>query len=582
MLWGLIAALAAAAAAAGWAWRLGRRNLELGRQLDELRDATPPAAALHALEAKLAAAQKLAGLGYWEWDPAAGTLWWSAEEYELLGYEPTAEPSLELFFERVHPGDRERIHQAMQQLVESPSDADIEFRILHPERGERYIFSRTRVITDAEGRAVKLIGTEQDLTPLRLAEQALRDSEQRYRYMFNAAPVALWEQDYSRALAALEAVTAEYDGSAADYFEAHPDFVQACARRVRIVDVNEAAVELLGVESKAELVGPLDRLLVPDTHHVFVGQLVAISEGRRDYSSETRLTTRDGRRLHARLEARLPRTPEEAQRVLVSTLDVTSRKQAELDRERLITELEAKNAELERFTYTVSHDLRSPLVTIKGFLGCVAKDAADGDHERLAQDLERIGKAADHMERLLSELLQLSRLGRIAEPSSQVELSEVVAEARDRLAGPLAEGGVELTVAGDLPVVTGDRLRLLEVVQNLLENAVRFMGDQPRPRIEIGTRRDGAESVLFVRDNGVGIPPEHHDRVFDLFQRLDPATEGTGVGLALVRRIVEVHGGRIWVESEGTGRGSTFCLTLAAPAAAAASQGPEPWTHRAS
>ena len=121
-----------------------------------------------------------------------------------------------------------------------------------------------------------------------------------------------------------------------------------------------------------------------------------------------------------------------------------------------------------------------------------------------------------------------------------------------------------MTIAPDLPPVTGDRLRLVEVYQNLIENAVKYMGDQPAPRVEVGTRHDAetGETVFYVADNGMGIDPRYQRKVFGLFERLDAGTEGTGVGLALVTRIVEVHGGRVWVESEGRGKGSTFCFTL--------------------
>jgi len=113
--------------------------------------------------------------------------------------------------------------------------------------------------------------------------------------------------------------------------------------------------------------------------------------------------------------------------------------------------------------------------------------------------------------------------------------------------------------------VHGDRTRLLEVLQNLIENAVKFRSGQAEPVIEVGSRKGPGGLVVYVRDNGVGIDPRYHQRVFGLFERLDPRVEGTGVGLALVKRIVEVHGGRVWVESEGAGRGSAFCFTLPAP-----------------
>ena len=115
---------------------------------------------------------------------------------------------------------------------------------------------------------------------------------------------------------------------------------------------------------------------------------------------------------------------------------------------------------------------------------------------------------------------------------------------------------------GGLPIVRGDRPRLVEVLQNLIDNAAKFMGAQPTPKIEIGMHQQQNEQVFFVRDNGIGIESKHREKVFGLFDKLDPRTEGTGMGLALAKRIIEVHGGRIWVESEGRGSGSTFCFTL--------------------
>ena len=226
------------------------------------------------------------------------------------------------------------------------------------------------------------------------------------------------------------------------------------------------------------------------------------------------------------------------------------------------SELQSQNAELERFNYTVSHDLKAPLVTIKGFLGLLQKDINAQDSDAMDRDVGQIGDAADQMARLLDELLELSRIGRQMNPPENLDLSELVSEAIERVSIQIEDKGIDLRIAPDLPAVRGDPGRLLEVFQNLVDNAAKFMGDQESPRIEIGARRDNGEVYCFVRDNGVGIKPEYHDRVFDLFERLDTRVAGTGVGLALVKRIVEVHGGRIWVESDGEGLGSTFHFTL--------------------
>ena len=230
----------------------------------------------------------------------------------------------------------------------------------------------------------------------------------------------------------------------------------------------------------------------------------------------------------------------------------------------MIAELEAKNAELERFTYTVSHDLTSPLITIRGFLGFLEQDVMSRNVEQMKQDLTHISNAAEKMGRLLNELLELSRIGRAMNPPQEMALGELAREAVDLVAGRLSARGVEVEIAPDLPMVYGDRTRLRQMLQNLLDNAVKYMGDQPHPRVEIGMRYDGAERAFYVRDNGLGIDPRYHQKVFGLFEKLEQKSEGTGVGLAIVKRIVEVHGGRIWVESEGAGKGSAFCFTLSA------------------
>jgi len=236
---------------------------------------------------------------------------------------------------------------------------------------------------------------------------------------------------------------------------------------------------------------------------------------------------------------------------------------ARLERLRHEQELQAKNDELVRFTYTVSHDLKSPLVTIRTFSGYLEQDLRKPDAVEVDKDLAYIRNAADKASRLLDELLELSRIGRKINPPVEAPLQELVQEALDLVAGRIVERGVTVEVTKDPVLLFGDRTRLVEVFQNLVDNAVKFMGREKAPRVEIGADRVGGETVFFVRDNGIGIDPRYQPKLFGLFEKLDPGSDGTGIGLALVKRIVEVHGGRIWVESEGPGKGTTFRFTLA-------------------
>ena len=231
-------------------------------------------------------------------------------------------------------------------------------------------------------------------------------------------------------------------------------------------------------------------------------------------------------------------------------------------RKNLISELESKNAELERFTYTVSHDLKSPLFTIRGFLGYLEQDALSGNQDRLKKDIQRITNATDKMQQLLNDLLELSRIGRLMNEPQEVHFEELVYGVLELLHGQIQECGVKVLVQSGMPHLYGDRQRLAEVIQNLVDNAIKFMGNQTDPQVEIGMEgEENGMPVFFVRDNGIGILEEHHERVFGLFNKLDPRSEGTGIGLSLVKRIIEFHGGRIWVQSE-VGKGCTFQFTL--------------------
>ncbi|WP_372682103.1 ATP-binding protein [Desulfosarcina sp.] len=234
------------------------------------------------------------------------------------------------------------------------------------------------------------------------------------------------------------------------------------------------------------------------------------------------------------------------------------------EREHLIDALEVKNAELERFTYTVSHDLKSPLVTIRGFLGFLEEDAAIGDLPRMKTDMARIAEATEKMQWLLNDLLELSRIGRLMHPPEVIALEEIVREALETVSGHLNAKNVKIKIAADRQLLYGDRQRLREVFENLLDNALKYLGAQPVPEILIGARSAGDEMVYYVQDNGIGLAPPYREKIFGLFEKLDPTVEGTGVGLAIVKRVIEVHGGRIWVESKGIGHGSTFCFTLPA------------------
>jgi signal transduction histidine kinase len=201
-------------------------------------------------------------------------------------------------------------------------------------------------------------------------------------------------------------------------------------------------------------------------------------------------------------------------------------------------------------------------VTIKGFVGSVEKDLHNENIEKAKKDLQRIANAADKMQDTLSDLLKLSRIGHVVHPAEEINLNELTKEVLQDMAGLIQAGKITVKVSDKLPTVTVDRARLREVFENLINNAIKYMSNQKNPLIEIGLRSEGDEQILFIKDNGIGIAPQYQSKVFGLFEKLNPSSEGTGVGLTLIKRIIEIQGGRIWVESQGLGNGSTFCFTI--------------------
>lgn len=239
--------------------------------------------------------------------------------------------------------------------------------------------------------------------------------------------------------------------------------------------------------------------------------------------------------------------------------DITERKQVEERQTRLVHELESANEELRNFAYVVSHDLKAPLRAIGSLADWVVTDYADKLDDEGKEHMRLLLSRVRRMDGLIDGILQYSRVGRVKEASVAVDLDQLVHEVIDLLSPP---PNIEITIDNPLPTVVAERTRLQQVLQNLLSNAIKYM-NKPEGKIRVGCAAAGDKWKLYVADNGPGIEERHFERIFQLFQTLAPRdrVESTGVGLALVKKIVEMYGGEIWVESK-VGEGSTFFFTL--------------------
>jgi len=337
---------------------------------------------------------------------------------------------------------------------------------------------------------------------------------------------------------------------------AMPDLLFEVGPDGRIIDYYSPRTELLAVPPDAFLNKRMADVLSPDVAAVCEAAILEAQAHGSSVGKQYELMLPHDRLWFELSVSTKTMVAGEEPRFIMLARDITKRKRAEL-------ELQKKNADMEQFIYTVSHDLRSPLVTVKAFLGYLEGDMESGDQDRIEQDLQFIHGATDRMKMLLDELLELSRVDRVEPNMVAVSFKDVVDEVLDIMAGVFNEQKVEILHYDDTNVMMfGDRPRFCQIWQNLIENAVKYSYEQESPRVEVGIRDVGSEPVFYVKDNGIGIDPDYHKKIFNLFEKLDPGSSGVGIGLAMVRRIVEKFGGRIWVESEGKGTGSCFCFTL--------------------
>jgi signal transduction histidine kinase len=266
---------------------------------------------------------------------------------------------------------------------------------------------------------------------------------------------------------------------------------------------------------------------------------------------------------------------ESMRRRIIAELEVVNRSRAQLEEQTV--DLQRSNAELEQFAYVASHDLQEPLRKVASFTGMLQHRYQGQLDERADQYIDFAVDGAKRMQVLINDLLAFSRVGRVGAEQQVVDMDQAAADAVGDLGAAIEEAGAQVTVDGPLPQVRGDRSLLTALLQNLLANAIKFRGDEP-PRVRLSFERTadpdgGGDAYTFtVSDNGIGIAPRYADRIFVIFQRLHPKEEytGTGIGLAMCRKIVEFHGGRIWLEAdpahpEDASSGATFRFTLPVP-----------------
>jgi len=366
-----------------------------------------------------------------------------------------------------------------------------------------------------------------DITARKLAAAELARSEEKYRLLVTAM---------GQGLALLGIITGS-QGKPADF---------------ECLDVNESCTKLLGLSRKM-CIGKRIKDIAPLSGKDWIDMFGRVALTGEPAYFESYLET-TGK------YCTVSSYSTKKDHIAVLFTDISERKKAE----ELIA---AKNSELERFVYTVSHDLKNPLVTIQGFAGLIKRSLNDRQDDKLQSYVDYILKAGTTMSSLITDLLAITRIGKVENNNEKAMFYGMIKEAMEITAGEIEKYNAVINISETLlkpePIyVFCNRQRIVEVLQNLISNAMKFSNKGTACMIQIGVEQQNTDRAFFVKDNGAGIEKQYLEKIFGLFERLDQSVEGTGIGLAIAKRIIELHDGRIWADSAGPGSGSTFYFTL--------------------
>ena len=443
----------------------------------------------------------------------------------------------------IHPDDRQRVADAVASGLARKEHYEMDYRLVAADGSPRWVHEQGRGVFAPDGQLLYLDGVIFDITVLRKAEDALRLSSERLQLATRVANIGIWDWDIPR----------------------------------NELLWDDSMYRLYGIQKGhfGEAYDAWIRTIHPEDKAYTDGEIQAALRGEREYAPEFRIVRTDGSIRFIKADSQTFKGRDgKPLRMIGTNIDITERKRAEEEIRKLNQELEmrvvertaelaAANKELETFSYSVSHDLRAPLRHIDGFLGLLKgriESALDDESRRY---MTTISDAALRMAALIDDLLSFSRTGRFEMNKSQVDLGALVREVIEEFE-PEALGRVIDWRIATLPVVTGDRAMLRVALVNLISNALKFTRPRARAEVEIGWQANEAgEIIVFVRDNGVGFDMQYVDKLFGVFQRLHGVHEfdGTGIGLANVRRIISRHGGRTWAEGKVDG-GATFYFSL--------------------
>lgn len=492
-------------------------------------------------EARLKLAYKATRSGVWDWDISRNSAHVSEEYCNLFGFDPTTqEVSFEEWLKRLHPDDRTYANEIVSCTIEQQQEYyETDYRILHPD-GIRWLSARAKVFYDAAGNAVRMLGNVQDITDRKQVEEELRQSEERYRYLAEAIPQLVW--------------TCNASGSC-DY-------------------ANQRLCDYTGLTFEQILGNGWISAVHPDDMQAAQSMWNNAVDRRSSYRHEYRFKRASDRSYRWHLVLGMPLKDQRGQVVkwFGTCTDIHDQKELEVERNRLLAQEQAARAEAERanrikdeFLAVLSHELRSPLNPILGWTKLL--QTRKFNETKTAEALATIERNAKLQTQLIDDLLDVAKIlrGKLSIDASPVNLAFVIESAIDTVRTAAVAKSIALhPILPNIGQVSGDSNRLQQIVWNLLSNAIKFTPNGGQ--VEIQLQRVDKQAEIIVRDTGKGINPDFLPYIFESFRQEDVSITrkygGLGLGLAIVRQLVEAHGGTITADSPGEGLGATFTVQL--------------------
>ncbi|SEH16262.1 PAS domain S-box-containing protein [Natronorubrum sediminis] len=493
---------------------------------------------LEEAKTQLEAATEAGAVGTWEWHIPEDQFVTGVSFANTFGVDPEAAREgvpIDRFLSSIHEDDRDRVAEQIDETIEHCDEFVSEYRVWNADDDLRWVVARGQVECDEAGDAVRFPGAITDITERKRAELEAEKQSRQLETLFRVLPVGVVVANGDGSLRRANETAQEIWGG--DVFDSE--------------SVGEYEKFSAVWADSGEPVGPKDWTM----YQVVQGEEVT-------EPNIFEIETFDGQR-RIIMEHGKPVRDEDGNvsRAVVTLTDITERRESQRKLEETVAKLEASNERLEQFAYAASHDLQEPLRMITSYLQLLEDRYGDSFDEDGQEFLEFAVDGAERMREMINGLLAYSRVDTQGGAFEPVDLNAVLDNVREDLQMRIEESDAEIT-SEELPRVNGDDSQLRQLFQNLLENAIEYSGDEP-PQIDISVERDGRDWVFAVRDEGVGIDSTDTDRIFEVFQRLYTNEEhsGTGIGLALCRRIVERHGGEIWAEST-PGEETTFVFTI--------------------